>query len=249
MVKLKLYDVRKYVEKNIDGFHKPRINKLKELKLSDILLKKNPYLFRAKNILSAQDLVQVIVDAYISSQEETIFGTFLEGLAIFVCEKVFNGKKSAAEGIDLEFQRDGIIYIVTIKSGTNWGNGSQISKMKEDFRKAKKILGTNTSKKNIVAVNGCCYGRINKIDKGEYQKIAGQKFWEFISGSPNLYIEIVEPLGHQAKERNNEFINSYYQLLNQFTLQFANEFCIDGKIDWDKLLKFNSGKDKIKVNI
>lgn len=237
------------MKKNIEGFHKPRIIKLREIKLSDILLKKNPYLFRAKNILSTQDLVQVIVDAYISSQEETIFGTFLEGLAIFVCEKVFNGKKSAAEGIDLEFQRDGIIYIVTIKSGTNWGNGSQISKMKEDFRKAKKILGTNTSKKNIVAVNGCCYGRINKIDKGEFQKIAGQRFWEFISGNPDLYIEIVEPLGHQAKERNDEFLNSYYQLLNQFTLQFANEFCVDGIIDWDKLVKFNSGKEKIKVNL
>jgi len=249
MAKLSLSEVRKYVKQNIGSFHHSRVEGLKKLKLADVLLKKNPYLFKAKNILSAQDLVKGIVDAHISSQEETIFGAFLEGLAVYVCNIVFSGRKSAAVGIDLEFEREKVIYIITIKSGTNWANGSQISKMKEDFRKAKKILGTNTSKKNIVAVNGCCYGRINNIDKGEYLKIAGQKFWEFISDDTELFIEIIEPLGYQAKERNEEFIKSYYQLLNQFTLQFANEFCVEGIIDWSKLVRFNSGEEKIKVNI
>ena len=31
-------------------------------------------------------------------------------------------------GIDLEFDKDGVRYIVTIKSGPNWGNSSQIGK-------------------------------------------------------------------------------------------------------------------------
>lgn len=249
MTKLKLEDVRKYVELNISTFHEARIQKLKKVDLSEVLLKKNPYLFKAKNILSAQDLIKGILDAYLSSQEETLFGTFLEKLAVYVSSKVYKGRKSAAEGIDLEFEKEDVIYIVTVKSGTNWGNGSQINKMKEDFRKAKKILGTNTSKKNIIAINGCCYGRINKTDKGEYLKIAGQRFWQFISNNSELYTEIVEPLGHKAKERNEEFIKSYYQLLNQFTVQFANEFCVNGIIDWNKLVRFNSGIERIKVNL
>jgi len=33
---------------------------------------------------------------------------------------------------------------------------------------------------NIVAVNGCCYGRDNRPDKGDYLKYCGQRFWEFI---------------------------------------------------------------------
>jgi hypothetical protein len=248
MTKLNLKEVEKYIEDNIGSFHKAREEGLKKLKLSNILLKKNPYLFKAKNILTAQKLVESLVRAYLSSQEETMFGTFLERLAIFVCEKVYGGKKSSAEGIDLEFQKDGVIYIVTVKSGTNWGNASQISKMKDNFRKAKQRLRTNSKKMPIEAINGCCYGRVPKTDKGEYQKIAGQLFWEFISNDSNLYTEIIEPLGHRAKERNKEFEEIYSRMVNIYTEQFIKEFCKDGIIDWDKLVKFNSGKEKMKIN-
>lgn len=121
MNKLKISDVVKYVEENIGTFHERRLRSLKELELKKILKRKNPYLFRAKDILTSHELVKVILDAHLSSQEETIFGEFLEGLAIFICSKVHNGQKSAAEGIDLEFVKDGIKYIVTIKSVPNWG--------------------------------------------------------------------------------------------------------------------------------
>ena len=168
------------------------------------LKRKNPYLFKAKNINTAQDFVKTILEAHLSSQEETIFGGFLEGLAIFICEQVYNGQKSAAEGIDLEFERDNIRYIVSIKSGPNWGNSNQVKKMRDNFNKAKRILRTNTSLVNVVAVNGCCYGKNQSPDKGDYLKLCGQKFWDFISGDNNLYTNIIEPLGHQAKERNEQ---------------------------------------------
>ena len=235
-------EVVKYVERNIGSFHVKRLQNLDELKLHKILKRKNPYLFKAKNILTAQDLVKVLLDAHLSSQEETIFGDFLEGLAIFICGRVYDGKKSAAEGIDLEFSKDGIKYIVAIKSGPNWGNSNQILRMKDNFLKAIKILKTNNPKIHVIAVNGCCYGKDNKPEKGNYQKLCGQRFWEFISGNENLYTEIIEPLGHKAKEKNEQFLESYPQVVNKFTLEFMNEFCVDGKIKWEKLVKFNSGK-------
>lgn len=235
-------EVVNFVEQNIGSFHVKRLQNLAELKLHKILKRKNPYLFKAKNILTAQDLVKVLLDAHLSSQEETIFGDFLEGLAIFICGKVYNGKKSAAEGIDLEFSKDGIKYIVAIKSGPNWANSNQISRMKDNFLKAIKILKTNNPKIHVIAVNGCCYGKDNKPEKGNYQKLCGQRFWEFISGNENLYTEIIEPLGHKAKEKNEEFLESYPQVVNKFTLEFMNEFCVDGKIKWENLVKFNSGK-------
>lgn len=74
-------DVIAYIEKNISTFHAKRLQNLEELRLSTILKKKNPYLFKAKNIHTAQDLVKPLLDAHLSSQEETIFGDFLEGLA------------------------------------------------------------------------------------------------------------------------------------------------------------------------
>jgi hypothetical protein len=74
----------------------------------------------------------------LSSSEEGIFGDWLEGLAIFINEKVYNGWKSGIPGIDLEFDYDDRRYIVTIKSGPNWGNSSQIKRLKDDFRTAKR---------------------------------------------------------------------------------------------------------------
>lgn len=241
MKKLNIKDVSQYVEENIGTFHKKRIVGLNDLKLKRVLCKKNPYLFKAKYVLTAQDIIKSLTDAFISSQEETIFGDWLEGLAIFINGKVYNGRKSGIPGIDLEFDKDNIRYILTIKSGPNWGNSSQIGKLLADFKTAKKTLRTSNSQLIVVAINGCCYGRENKSDRGEYFKYCGQKFWEFISGDSELYTKIIEPLGHMAKERNDDFIKSYSQMINKFTKEFANEFCKNnGDIDWDKLVRFNS---------
>ncbi|NOZ46814.1 MAG: cytosolic protein [Chlorobi bacterium] len=243
MKKLNLKDVLVYVEKNIGTFHEKRISSLDSLSLSKILKRKNPYLFKAKYVLTAEQIVKGLVDAHISSNEETIFGDWLEGLAIFINSIVYNGIKSGIVGVDLEFDTDGKRYIVNIKSGPNWGNSSQIAKMISDFKTAKKTLRTSNSGLNIVAINGCCYGRDNKSDKGDYFKYCGQMFWEFISGNSNLYTEIIEPLGYKAKQKNEEFLNSYSQMVNRFTREFGNVFCDKkGDIDWEKLVMFNSSK-------
>lgn len=241
MNKLNLKDVSQYVEQNIGIFHQKRIQSLDDLKLIKVLRRKNPYLYKAKYVLTADEIVRGIVDAQISSNEETIFGDWLEGLAIFINEKVFGGRKSGIAGIDLEFDNDGIRYIVTIKSGPNWANSRQLIEMKASFITAQKTLRTSNSKLQVIAVNGCCYGRDNKPDKGTYYKYCGQKFWEFISGDNNLYTELIEPLGHQAKERNDDFMQSYSQMINKFTKEFTIDFCDDnGAIDWEKLVKLNS---------
>jgi len=243
MKKLNLKDVSRYVEQNIGTFHEKRLQSLDGLKLRKVLNRKNPYLFKAKNVLTSEEIVRGLLEAQISSSEETIFGDWLEGLAIFINEKVYAGRKSGMEGIDLEFDLDGTRYIVNIKSGPNWGNSTQIRKMVEDFKRAKKILRTSGAKFSIEAINGCCYGRDNKPEKGDYQKLCGQRFWEFISGNDQLYIEIIEPLGYQAKERNEAFIESYAKAINIFTKEFSNDFCTrDGSIAWNKIIEFNSAK-------
>jgi len=241
MKKLNLKDVRQYVEENIGVFHEKRIQSLDSLKLSQVLKRKNPYLFKAKHVLTSEQIIKSLIDAHISSSEEGIFGDWLEGLAIFINEKVYGGRKSGITGIDLEFDSNGTRNIVTIKSGPNWGNSSQIAKMRSDFTTAKKTLRTSNSQLNIVAVNGCCYGQDNNPDKGDYYKYCGQRFWEFISGNPELYTQIIEPLGYKAKERNEAFMISFSQMINKFTKEFSNTFCDDdGNIDWNKLVVFNS---------
>lgn len=242
MAPLDMQSLTAYIEANIIAFHQKRLEKLSTLNLHDVLRRKNPYLFRAKNILTAHELVQSILNAYLSSQEETLFGNFLEDLAVFVAKEVYGGHKSAAEGIDLEIEKDGTVYIVAIKSGPNWGNSSQIARMRNNFKQATRRLRQNRGITAVVAVNGCCYGRDNRPDKGDYLKLCGQAFWEFISGDSNMYVSLIQPLGHRAREKHADFQREYTRILNRFTREFMDEFCTNDLIDWHKLLRFNSGK-------
>ncbi|MBF2027238.1 MAG: cytosolic protein [Oscillatoriales cyanobacterium C42_A2020_001] len=237
-------EIVRYVEENIPQFHASRLNGLKNLKLKTILKRKNPYLFKAKNIITASELVKTLLDAHLSSSDEGMFGTFLEGFAIFICERAFGGRKSASEGIDLEFEKEQAKYIVSVKSGPNWGNSSQIKRMIDNFNRAKRTLRTNTFlSTNIIAVNGCCYGKDDQPDKGDYLKLCGQRFWEFISDSETLYTDIIEPLGFKAKENNEQFEQEYGKVINKFTLEFIQKFCdLEGRIVWQKIVELNSSK-------
>jgi len=232
---------RQYVEQNIaTDFHDKRLAKLAELKLKTVLEKKNPYLFKAKAINSAPDLVKRLLQAYLSSQEETVFGGFLETLAIHICHHAFGGQKSTTEGIDLEFTRDDRRYIVSIKSGPNWSNSSSLKKMLQNFDRARRIAGPSV---HLIAVNGCCYGKDKKPEKANnYIKLCGQDFWSLISGEPLLYQDIIEPLGHEANRHNDAFEEAFGRLHTKFTQEFVNEFCrADCSIDWTRILEMNAG--------
>ncbi|MCL1941007.1 MAG: hypothetical protein FWG09_03620 [Synergistaceae bacterium] len=230
-----------FINNNISEFHLNRIKSLSRLKLDEVLKRKNPYLFKAKNIRTCEEFVKTIVDAYLSSQEETIFGEFLEKLAIYVCGETMGGYKSGIEGIDLEINKDNTRYIIAIKSGPNWGNSSQIKKMKDNFKTAKKTLRTQNAGMNIEAINGCCYGKSNKPDKGDYFKYCGQQFWYFITEDINFYIDIIEPLGYKAKEKNDEFYTEYAKVINKFTEEFSQRYRLkDFSIDWEQIVKLNS---------
>ncbi len=119
--------------------------------------------------------------------------------------------------------------------------------MKDNFKNAETILLKQHPKLKILAVNGCCYGIENQPNKDGYQKLCGQEFWELISDSETVYTDIIEPLGNQAKERNEEFLKAYAKVVNKFTLKFAQDFCEDGKINWKQIVEFNSQK-KVKTS-
>ena len=236
--------VKAFIEEHIGpDFHEKKQAKLKALTLETILKRKNPYLFKAKGARGAIDLIEAVLDATVSSGEETIFGNFLEKVAIFVCKEAYGGKKSSTTGLDLEFQHDRRYYVVTIKSGPNWGNSDQIKKMQSNFTKAKKTLRTSggIGKAEIVAIEGCCYGKDDAPEKGDYQKLCGQRFWKLMSGRDELYRELIEPLGTFAIERNAELVMLYAQKLTLFTQAFVHKFCDNGLINWDKLVRHNSG--------
>ena len=209
-----------YVEKNIGEFHKARIAKLQSINLKELLSRKNPYMYKAKNIVTAGQMVESLASAYMSSAEESIFGNWMEGIASFVAEKVYDGHKSAAEGIDLEFDKEGVHYFVSVKSGPSWSNSTSMKKQKEQFRTAVRVFNTSRKPVPTMCIEGCCY---------------------LISGEPTLFVDIVEPLGFKAKEKNEEYYQEYGRMINKFTQEFIAEYCDEkGNINWDKIVRMNA---------
>ncbi len=242
MNRILISSIAQYVEQHIGEFHSARIAKLQKINLKELLSRKNPYMFKAKDIVTAAQMVENLSLAYMSSAEESIFGNWMEGLAHFVAETVYKGYKSSAEGIDLEFDKEGVHYFVSVKSGPAWSNSTSLKKQKEQFVKAVKVF--NTSRKTVptMCIEGCCYGNDNKgYNDSTHQKFCGEKFWALISGEPTLFVDIIEPLGYKAKEKNEEYFKAYGRMINIFTHEFIKDYCnVDGDIEWEKIVRMNA---------
>lgn len=220
-------------------------------KSGGLLKRKNPYLFRAKNIQTSGEFVKYALDAFLSSSEETMFGNFLERLAIHICGEVYGGYKAPSKvmpSVDLIFTREDNCYVVGIKSGPNWGNADQLRAMARNFKAAKALLVEQGVQLPIAGVNGCMYGidelpwKSNLEDPElSYYKFCGQRFWAFISGDADLYLRLIQPLGVESKQRSTEFFKLYNAKINELTAEFSAHFLSqDNQIDWDKLIRFVS---------
>lgn len=247
MSKISSDELNQFVNENIDDFHRNKLNSLKRLDLKRILKKKNPYLFKAKNLNSAHDLVRDILEAFLSSSEEKHFGSFLEELAIFISSKISGGRKSAATGIDLEFTDDGIHYLISVKSGPNWGNRSQHDTQEADFKNAVRVIKQSNHALNVQPVLGICYGSTKTTFPRNYMKVVGQNFWYLVSKDEKLYTDIIEPIGYRAKEHNEAFFKEKNRVINLLTQEFIEIYCDDGIINWERLVQFNSGNFKKAV--
>ena len=73
-------------------------------------------------------------------------------------------------------------------------------------------------------------------------QVCGQNFWYMVTGSETFYKDIVQPLGHRAKESNESFDEKKAEIVNRLTGNFIGDFCDpNGKILWEKVVEFNSG--------
>ncbi|MDX6531803.1 MAG: hypothetical protein QOH41_4093 [Blastocatellia bacterium] len=239
--------IEKYVHDHIDAFHESRLANIQGLTLKGVLKNKNPYLFKAKNLNRPADLIAAILDARLSSGEETSFGGFLEGLAVYVAQITGGGQKAAGTGgIDLELTRAGIRYLVAVKSGKNWGNDDQHKKLIEHFKSSIRVLRQNGQVGQILPVEGICYGKFGsgdkgKKDKGNYIVLIGQSFWHLISGDSNFYVDLIVPLTHEAEEHAKKFQEEKDATYTKLTHEFTEQFCdIEFKIDWPALIRYVS---------
>lgn len=239
------YDEKKVeqaVAEALENFYRALINKIDSINISDILKSKNPYLYRAKAMQTAAEIIESIMQAFVSSSEETIFGnTFFEPIAIAAS----NGKKSLAEGIDIDIVDDdtNTQYGIAVKSGTSVFNADSKKRQEENFKRAQKLA--TQGKRRFEAIVGYAYG--TKQDSGRgyakiYQEIAGEEFWTAITGDKDFYKKIISYMGQLPEKYIDEYKTSYARAANRLIKSFSSDFCLDdGSIDWEKLVDYNSG--------
>ena len=91
---------------------------------------------------------------------------------------------------------------------------------------------------------GYGYGqkRIKPGSEKFYKELAGKDFWYWLTGDSEFYTKIIQFMGTRPDQYAMQFEESYSKaenrLVREFTLKYCNE---DGSINWDILIKYNSG--------
>ena len=226
----------------LETFYTTLIEKIDKLNIQKVMKRKNPYLYRAKAMQSASEIVDSVLTAFVSSSEETIFGNcFFEPIAIAAS----GGSKALAEGIDIMFQdnKSNTIYAIAVKSGPSVFNADSKKRQEQNFMAASKLA--QQVKARYEAYIGYCYGKKNDSGRGKpkmYQELAGKRFWEELTGDEEFYIKIIDYMGTMPEQYVAEYKEAIITAANRLVREFSNSFCKeDGSIDWEKLVEFNSG--------
>lgn len=225
---------------SLETFYTNLIKKIDSLNIKTVMKRKNPYLFRAKAMCGASQIVDAILAAFISSSEETIFGNvFFEPIAT----AAVHGQKALAEGVDIMVERDGAIYAIAVKSGTNVFNADSRKKQEQNFMAASKLA--HQAKKRFVPIVGYGYGKKKPSGRGLpkfYQELAGKEFWEELTGDSEFYIKLIRYMDKLPEKYIEDFEVAYQKASNRLVREFTQEFCTeDGGINWEQLVEFNSG--------
>lgn len=232
-------EVERKVAELLDEFYRRRIDKIQGLELKHALKHKNPYLYRAIGVQEASEIVKGLLTAYMSSSDEGIFGeAFFEPLAKFVS----GGTIAPTEGVDVAIETDTSYKAIAVKSGPNVFNAQSKKKQVQDFLALKNRL--QKLHKHFDPIVGYCYGKKKqkKSTTVYFRELAGQSFWQEITGDPDFYLKIIELMRDKPVQHANEYRKAFAEAVNRFTKEFVEEFCDEGgAINWRKIVEFNSG--------
>jgi hypothetical protein len=230
-------------------FYGKRFSTLNDMKLNQ-LVNKNPYLYRAIGYNDPREFIDQLLSAFVSSSDETVFGNdFLEPLALWSAGEYNppdgsrNVTVGAGAGQDIAIETAKEYLAISVKSGKNILNAQSGKGQNAEFDALQARL--RKLNKQFRAILGFGYGRKQSRKKSSVEKLAGQVFWELLTGESDYYLRVSKSIGKYAENHSREYKKAYEakkgQLLQDFTTNFV---AADGKILWDDVVKFNSSKER-----
>ena len=236
----------------LEVLYKKRFASLEGLSLTK-LINKNPYLYRAIGVNDPSDFIDQLLSARVSSSDETIFGNdFLEPLALWSSKESdqhTGGDRTvtvgAGAGQDIAIETASAYMAISVKSGKNIFNSQSNKGQSTEFEELQARL--KKLNKQFRAIIGYGYGRKRNKAESATEKIAGQMFWELLTGEPDYYLRIARAIGKYAENHGEEYKKKYatkkLQILRGFMLNFVDE---SGQVLWDDVVRFNSSEERPK---
>ena len=126
-----------------------------------------------------------------------------------------------------------------------------MKKQGENFAEAQRTLRTSGGRTGFEAIVGYAYGTKTESGRGKakiYEEVAGEEFWETITGDKNFYTKIISFMDTLPEKYIDDYKESYARASNRLVRDFSVEFCNpDGTINWEKLVDYNSGSPRRKA--
>jgi hypothetical protein len=226
----------------VDSLENLRLVSRKEISFPKLLSKCNPYEL-AVNCQTVESLVEFIMSSHKQTSSQTIWGNYLESIAVKVCEKNLGGFKSKEECTDLEWNDNGKKHYRGWKSSPNWCNADQkravntkenSMTMNEDFGSFKVLTS---------------YGKTSKRRKNEgFVQLSGQDAWQEISGDEELHNKVMVGVRLNSKIirqfLENIYISDRDKSVRWVTNNFTNE---DNTINFIKINNYVSSRNNITI--
>ncbi len=218
-----------------------RVNR-KEISFPKLLSKCNPYELSV-NCDSIESLIEFVLTSHKQTSSKTIWGNYLETIALAISKIIINGYKSNEECTDIEWFCDGVKHYRGWKSSPKWCNADQkrAVNLKENELKNTEDFG---SYKILTS-----YGKTTKrITTNSFVQLSGQDAWEEISNDDELYnkimvgIELNRNIIRQFLE--NIYVSDREKIITWMKNNFLND---DGTINFIKINKYVSSRDNITV--
>ncbi len=198
------------IQMHFENFLNNKINTLMNMPVSDIEI--NPFLIAAISnqlgIRTSHDLAEWLIRQRLERGIVTSFGSTLQNVAKEFCNE------KPLPGLTARLSRDGKIYNMIIKSASH--HNIQVTQSIQ-----KVLLRTRELEPDSVPIFAACYGdedlmgSIVKKHMRNVQVLIGRPFWDFVSGHPNCYDQILKIAYKVDKNYVDPDVGSLKQVMGQ----------------------------------
>lgn len=214
----------------------------KGISIPELLGKCNPYEL-AVNCMTAEGLIDFIMQSHKQTSSKTIWGNYLESIAVRICGLTLGGFKSKEVCTDLEWSIEGKNHYRGWKSSPKWCNADQ--KRAVNTKEKSMMLNENFGSFKVLT----SYGKTTKrTTTNSFIQLSGQDAWEEISGDSELYNKVMVGI-HNNNNTIGQFLENIYisdrdKSIRWVTDNFINE---DNTINFIKINNYVSSRDNITI--